>query len=92
MRTEALMTVSLNIRPELEERLSARARLIGQSLEGYIQHILEHEAATSTKDEPLSLTGIERAEAFEAWAKSFPPNLPALSLESISRENIYQRD
>lgn len=39
-----------------------------------------------------ALTGPEKAEAFEAWAKSFPPNLPILTLESISRESIYQQD
>ena len=87
------MTASVNIRPELEERLAARARSSGQSLEGYIEHILEHEAAVSAElGEPRPLTGAEKAAAFEAWARSFPSHLPVLSLESISRENIYQRD
>ncbi len=85
------MTVSVNIKPEIEELLTARARSLGQSLEVFIQQLLELEASCPPS-EPRSLTGVEKAEAFEAWARSFPANLPALSLESMSRENIYQRD
>lgn len=69
-----------------------RARSYGQSLEGYIQQFLEHEATAPVATPPRELTGAEKAQAFEAWARSFPSNLPSLSLESISRENIYQRD
>lgn len=86
------MTVNLNIRPEVEARLVARARRTGQSLEGFIQRLLEREATEPEAVGSRVLTGTEKAEAFEAWAKSFPPNLPVLSLESISRERIYQRD
>jgi hypothetical protein len=86
------MTVNVNIKPELEARLVARARSIGQPLEGFIQRVLEHEATGPEATGSRVLTGAEKAEAFEAWAKSFPPNLPILSLESIGRENIYQRD
>lgn len=91
--TEPLkMTLSVDIKPELEERLVARAKSQGQSLEGFIQRLLENEAAAPAVSGSRVLTGAEKAAAFEAWAKSFPPDLPNLSLESISRENIYRRD
>ena len=86
------MTLSVDIKPELEERLVARAHSHGQSLEGYIQRLLENEAGAPEANGSRVLTGVEKAAAFEAWAKSFPANLPTLSLESISREEIYQRD
>ena len=87
------MALTVNINLELEERLAARARSHGQSLQDFIQHLLEDEAAASPEpNAPRPLTGSEKAAAFEAWAKSFPPNLPVLSLRSVSRENIYQRD
>ena len=92
------MTLSVDIKPELEERLLARALSHGQSLEVFIQHLLENEAldsqpspSTQSNTAP-ALTGPEKAAAFEAWANSFPANLPILSLESVSREKIYQRD
>ena len=86
------MTVSVTMKPEIEAQLVARALSSGQSLEGYIQHILEHEVFAANANPPRPLTGAERAEAFEAWVRSFPSNLPAISLECISRENIYRRD
>ena len=86
------MTVTLTIKPEIEAQLVAGARVSGQSLEGYIQGILEHEVFAAQTNPSQRLTGAEKAEAFEAWVRSFPSNLPALSLESISRENIYRRD
>ena len=39
------MTVGINIRPELEERLAVRDRFIGLSLENFVQDVLERETA-----------------------------------------------
>jgi hypothetical protein len=84
------MTVQIDIKPEVEARLVARAESSGQSLEAFIQRLLESEAAQANGAHPL--TGPEKAAAFEAWANSFPSNMPVLSLEDVSREKIYQRD
>ncbi len=86
------MTVSVNLRPELEARLTARARSTGEPFEDLIQRILEHDGAEAAVDDSPRLSGQEKAEAFRSWAMSFPSSLPLLSLESTSRENIYQRD
>lgn len=86
------MTVNLNMKPGIEARLVARARAIGLSLERFIENVLEREATASVTNGSPSLTGGEKAKAFRAWATSFPADLPALSLEDVSRESIYRRD
>jgi len=86
------MTVSVNIKPELEARLVARAQSMGQSLEGFIELTLEEQTGLSAQNASRVLSGSEKAEVFRAWSRSFPAVLPVLSLEAISRESIYQRD
>lgn len=86
------MTVNVDIRPDLEAQLVERARSCGQSLEGYIQRVLERDAVVPDVTGALVENGVQKAEAFRTWARSFPVSLPPLSLESISRENIYHRD
>lgn len=84
------MTVNLTIEAELEGRLVARAQSEGQSLEGFIRRVLEREVGASGSS---GLSGPEKAKAFRAWAEGFPASAaPPLSLEAVSRENIYKRD
>ncbi len=80
------MTVNIDVSHDLEARLVARARSIGQSLENYIHDVLEREAASGY------LTGSEKAVAFRRRARGFPSELPLLSLENVSRDNIYPQD
>ena len=86
------MTVSVDIKPELEAQFAARASSVGQSLEDFLRCLLEREASVAETNGSSRLIGAQKARAFRAWAKSFPPDLPTLSLESISRENMYRRD
>ena len=86
------MTVNLKINPGIEERLAARARAVGLPLERFNEDVLEREAAVSGTNGSPSLTGAEKAKAFRTWANSFPADLPVLSVEDLSRENIYRRD
>jgi hypothetical protein len=76
------MTLSVDIKPELEERLVARAQSHGQSLEGFIQRLLENEAAAAEATGSRVLTGVDKAAAFEAWAKSFPRICPTSLLKA----------
>jgi hypothetical protein len=85
------MTVHIDIEPEVREQLAARARSRGESLERFIQQLLETEAAAGNSA-PVLMCGPEKAQAFEDWARSFPPDLPALTLEDVSREKIYSRE
>jgi hypothetical protein len=86
------MTITLELPPEAEARLVARARASGLSLERFIENVLERETPVSGANGSASLTGGEKAKAFRAWANSFPADLPVLSLEEVSRESIYRRD
>ena len=92
MLKETRMTITLELPPEAEANLAARARAIGLSLEHFIETVLEREAAAASTNGSPSLTGGEKARAFRTWAKGFPADLPVLSLEDVSRENIYRRD
>lgn len=86
------MTVNVQIRPEVEAKLVARARSFGESLERYIQRLLEKDAVAPDGSPSPVETGTQRAAAFRSWATSFPESLPTLSLEDVSRERIYGRD
>jgi hypothetical protein len=87
------MTLSLEINPDLEERLEARARAAGVPIERFVSDILEREAAAAIPPAPVpTLTGAEKAKAFRKWADSFPDNLPVLSMEDMSRESMYRRE
>ena len=44
------MTVTLNLAPETERRLKERAARSGQTLEAYLQHVLEREVQASTSE------------------------------------------
>lgn len=91
MLKETRMTITLELRPEAEANLAARARATGLSLESFIESVLEREAAAAGTNGLPPLTGGEKAKAFRTWAKSFPTDLPVLSLEDVSRESIYRR-
>jgi hypothetical protein len=85
------MSITLEISPEVEASLVERANSIGVPLDKFLQRVVEREALVPvTKGRPL--TGPEKAEAFRRWAMSFPPNLPVLNLEDITREKMYERD
>ncbi len=84
------MTVNVEIKPEVEARLAVRANSVGESLEGYIQRMLENDVISLEQDTSSVESGVEKAAAFRSWAKSVPPSLPTLSLDDVSRERMYE--
>jgi hypothetical protein len=88
------MTVNLKIRPNVQALLAAKARAIGVPLENFLEDVLEREAsrALDPRETPRPMAGPEKAQAFRRWAKSFPADLPVLSIEAVSRESIYRAD
>jgi hypothetical protein len=87
------MALNVQIKPDFEDRLSARVHSTGESLEALIHRLLERELTAQSDGNNLPvLTGAQKAEAFRQWAESFPPNMPLLSLGDISREKLYERD
>lgn len=82
---QALMTITLDLNPEIESRAAAQAAARGLSLEAYIQSVLEHTVPTTP---PASLS----LEGFNAGLTALSEGgeaLPVLSEEATSRAGIY---
>jgi hypothetical protein len=84
--------MTIDIRPELEAKLAAHARAVGMPVQRFVEDVLEREARSAIANAPDPLAGREKAKAFRNWASSFPPDLPVLTLQDVSRENLYRRD
>lgn len=80
------MTVTLNLKPEVEAGLSAQAQASGMTVEEYVLSMVEG-AVLPTPHNALSAE--ERAAAFEAWSASHRPT-PPLSDYGVSREAMYE--
>lgn len=77
--------MSLNLRPDLEERLQGLAAADGVSLEAFLQHLVEERAGVGARSR---LSAGEWSHEFEEWADSFP-NAPPIPDEALSRESLY---
>jgi hypothetical protein len=80
------MTVTLNLKPDVEAGLLAQAQANGMTLEEYLLSVVEG-AAFSLAQKALSPE--DRAAAFEAWSANHRPT-PPLSDHAVSRESMYQ--
>ena len=79
------MRVTLELNPEEEAAIQARARELGLSVDALLQDVVSREASRAV---PASRTGRERASAFLAWADKFPAS-PQLSDDAVSRDSQY---
>lgn len=70
------IVINEEIAPEIARAIIAQATLRGLSVNDY----LRHETATAE----------EWIREFTKWADSHDPNTPALPLEAVSRESIYE--
>ncbi len=83
------MTVTLELKPEVEERIIAEAKARGLSVEDYIRQELEAKVRIPQTPEQIP---------YEEWLRMFNEFLnshdyikaPPLSDEAISRESIYR--
>ena len=80
------MTVTLNLKPELEAGLSAQAQASGMTVEEYLLSVVEGAVLATTQK---TLAPEERAAAFEEWSASHRPT-PPLSDYAVSRDSIYE--
>jgi len=80
------MTLTIDLKPEVEAGLAAQARAKGVSVAEYVRWLLEQFAQSGSQ-----MTGEQRVNALHEWAKGFPQVAP-LSDEAISRESLYSRD
>jgi hypothetical protein len=78
------MTVTLNLKPEIEAGLVAQAS--GMTVEEYLFSVVEGAVLPATQK---ALSAEERATAFEAWSASHRPT-PPLSDYAVSRDGMYE--
>ena len=76
--------MSLNLRPDIEERLLSLASANGVSLEAFLQQVVEEKDGSATRPR---LSSDEWSHQFEEWADSFP-DAPPIPDEALSRENL----
>ena len=80
------MTVTLNLKPELEAGLVAQAQASGMTVEEYLLSVVEGVVLPATQK---TLSVEERAAAFEAWSAGHR-RTPPLSDYAVSRDGIYE--
>jgi hypothetical protein len=80
------MTVTLNLKPELEAGIFAQAQASGMSVEAYLLSVIEGVVLPSIRQR---VSPEERAAAFEAWSVSHRPT-PLLSDYAVSREAFHE--
>ena len=84
------MTVTLELKPEIEEELIARAQAEGLSTEEFVNRELERLVASTP---PTSkLTPEERVRLWNEFLASHSVGGPPLSDYAVSRESIYTRE
>ncbi len=75
------MTVTLNLKPEIQAGIFAQAQAIGVTVEEYLLSMVESDVLPAT---PQTLSAEERAKGFEAWSAGHRPT-PPLSDYGVSR-------
>ena len=79
------MTITLQLKPEIEQRVLARAQASGLSPEQYLSTFIE---AQLLLVEPPATTLAEFDAALEAFAAD-SDDMPVLPPEALTREAIY---
>ena len=80
------MTITLNLRPEVEAGLLAQTKGTGMSLEEYLLSMVE---GVILPVMPRTVSPEQRAAAFEAWSAGHRAT-PPLSDYAVSREAMYE--
>ena len=79
------MTVTVDLNPDLEQRIAAHAAARGLSLEAYVLSVIEA-AAVPAVEEHATLAEFEAA--MDELADGLD-NVPVLAPEALTRESIY---
>lgn len=82
------MTVTL--KPDLEEELTARAKAEGLSTEELVNRELEKFVANTPP--PSNLSPEERVRLWEQFTREYAVGGPPLSDYAVSRDSIYSRE
>jgi hypothetical protein len=83
---EAVMTVRLELKPDIEANLAAQARARGVALDAYLQGVIEDLA----RAEGAPAASPQEIEATLDRLAEMGRDLPHLPLSAFSRESIYR--
>ena len=83
------MSVTLELKPEVEARVLAQAAAQGLPVEAYLEGVIENLAGAAAAHFQETATPEEWTRALREWSESHGQNTPLLSDEAISRESIY---
>jgi hypothetical protein len=84
------MTVMLDLKPDVEERIKAEANASGLSVEDYILNVLARAGANGESNFAMTATPEEWEKAFLEWVHTPRPEHQPLSDEAVNRESIYR--
>jgi hypothetical protein len=85
------MTVTIALKPEVEERAKAEAAALGLPVEDYLEFVIESRlVGTESNSEADNSTPAERGRAWAEWAASHSPSTPVILKDD--RESIYGDD
>jgi hypothetical protein len=85
------MTVTIELKPEIEERIKSEAAALGLPVEDYIESVIESRLTNGGREVALeNSTPADRARAWEMWAASHDPGTPVILDDS--REALYGDD
>ena len=82
------MTITINIKPEIEAELARQAEIHGMDVPAYAATILEQAAKPAQPSVPDG--DIEEFEKSLDRIAQFSDKIPALPDEAFSRESIYR--
>ena len=85
----AMPTVTVDLPPEKEAALKAKAQAQGLTLEEWLLQIAEQHVPPASIAHLQKTDPAEWARRFHAWAESHDRTTPLLSDEAVSREGIY---
>ncbi len=83
---KASMTITLELKPDIEEQLAAQARARGVPLDAYVQSLIENVVRRPAR--PAG-NGQQLRATLDTLAE-MGRDLPELSPEALSRESIYR--
>jgi len=85
------MTVTIELKPEIEARVKSEAASLGLPVEDYLESVIESQLGGEGMEQSSNnSTPSGRARAWEQWAASHNPSTPVILDDS--REAIYEDD
>jgi len=81
------MTITINLKPEIQEELSRQAVAHGLDLGAYAATLLEEAAQVAAESKKLSSDQLDRTLE---ELKQFSDKIPLLPDEALSRESLYR--